>query len=508
MNTTSKDNVDDPKAMEQEPTESPSVPQNFRIQAITDYLASSLWVQALYGGAGGFFLYFSMYALRKPFKAAKFVDEETGEKLMFFGSNMTLKTAIVLFQLIGYMSSKWIGIKVVSEAKGKQDIYLAILAIVAELALVLYGILGQAKDPSWTPFPMLINGLMLGMVWGLTVAYFEGRTTSDFSLVCLSISFIVSSGIVKDVALVVLDWGVDQFWMPSVVGLLFFPLYFFCILMLNQLPPPTKLEELDKANRIVMTHQSRLDYFLKFWPGLLALWIGVMFLTAYRDYRDTFAVEIFEDLGYESEPGNLSKSESLVAGILLIPIAALVFCKNNLLAFQLSMLSLMLGSVLLLLSVYIFLGSEYSGFSYYVLTGVASYLAYVPYNSVLYERLIAVLHEPCNIAYLMAVMDALGYLGVFVLYFVAEFGDFDGHLDAYNKVGQVFGFVTLAVYIGACVYFFIFKRDILFVRDGKQAAGDHDQNAEATKVYDEKVEPPTQSELNPSEQAEELEYEA
>ena len=47
---------------------------------------------------------------------------------------------------------------------------------------------------------MFLNGLPLGMVWGLIVPYFEGRSGSDFMLVTLCISLIVGSGIVKDVA--------------------------------------------------------------------------------------------------------------------------------------------------------------------------------------------------------------------------------------------------------------------------------------------------------------------
>lgn len=435
------------------------VPTTFKSIAFSDYLAKNLIVQAWYGGAAGFFLYFSMYALRKPFKASKFRDED-GVTLEWFDTGMSLKTAIVLFQLVGYMSSKWLAIMVVSVAKGRQDLYLTALILIAELSLVLFGVFEGA--PNWSPFPMFLNGLMLGMVWGLVVAYFEGRTTSDFSLVCLSISFIVSSGIVKDVALKVLGWGYSQFWMPAIVGAMFLPLYLCCTLMLNQLPAPTQEEEKAKAKRVPMNHQSRLEYFLMFWPGLLCLWLGVMFLTAYRDYRDTFAVEIFEDLGYDNEPGNLSKSESIVAGVLLIPIAGLVFCKNNLLAFKLSMASLMLGSVLMLLSVYTFMGKDYSGFTYYVLTGIASYLAYVPYNSVLYERLVAVLQVPCNISYLMAVMDALGYLGVFVVFIVAEYSGLENHLDVFNVIGQVFGFATIGLYVLSSVYFFVWKRALLF----------------------------------------------
>ena len=251
--------------------------QRFRYEPLSKALEENKLFQSIYGALGGFFLYFSMYALRKPFKAATFRDEN-GVKLEWFNTGMTLKTAIVLFQLVGYTTSKWIGIKFVSEAKGKQSLYLIYVLSIAELSLIIYGILGAV--PNYTPFAIFFNGLMLGVVWGLTVAYFEGRDISDFMLVSLSISFIVSSGIVKDVALVVLQqWGVNDWWMPSIVGALFIPLFLTCILMLHQLPPPSEKEIKDKANRVPMTHKERWAYYVMFWPGLLALWIGVTFLT-------------------------------------------------------------------------------------------------------------------------------------------------------------------------------------------------------------------------------------
>ena len=66
----------------------------------------------------------------------------------------------------------------------------------------------------------------------------------------------------------------------------------------------------------------------------------------------------------------------------------------------------------------------------------------------------------------MAVMDALGYLGVFVLFIVAEYVPFDGHLDVFNTIGQIFGFAQLAVYVLAGIYFFMFKRSVLYERGG------------------------------------------
>src|SRR5689334_6511927 len=74
-----------------------------------------------------FTTYFAMYAFRKPFVAASF------EGQYFLGSEITLKTALVLSQIIGYAVSKYIGIKIVSEATA------------ARRALLLVSLIGCAQ---------------------------------------------------------------------------------------------------------------------------------------------------------------------------------------------------------------------------------------------------------------------------------------------------------------------------------------------------------------------------
>ena len=128
-------------------------------------------------------------------------------------------------------------------------------------------------------------------------------------------------------------------------------------------------------------------------------------------------------------------------------------------AFQIAMFFLISGAAIMLASTYAYLATSYDGVVYYVLSGVAGYLAYVPYNSLLYERLIAVLQTPCTVSYLMAVMDASGYVGVFTIYLVAEYGNFENHLDVFNSVGQLFGWILLALWIFTSIYFFVFDRN-------------------------------------------------
>src|SRR5438045_1004551 len=88
-------------------------------------------VFAAYAIVAAFSTYFCMYAFRKPFAAAKFEGE------FFLGTTVTLKTAIVISQIVGYALSKYIGIKVCSEVTpGRRAATLVTLIVWAELALV------------------------------------------------------------------------------------------------------------------------------------------------------------------------------------------------------------------------------------------------------------------------------------------------------------------------------------------------------------------------------------
>ena len=157
---------------------------------VTSYLEKSPFALNLCAMSMGFFAYFCMYAFRKPFAAG------TYDGLAFFGSEINLKTAFVICQIIGYALSKYLGIKFCPEVtRNNRAKLLIMLVIAAEIALVLFAILPEQMKIG----AIFLNGLSLGMVWGLIVWYLEGRQTSEILLAVLSCSFIVSSGIVKDV---------------------------------------------------------------------------------------------------------------------------------------------------------------------------------------------------------------------------------------------------------------------------------------------------------------------
>ena len=178
------------------------------------FSGASSWVFVCVASWAGFSTYFCMYAFRKPFTAATY--EGSG---LFAG--VELKTALVVSQLLGYALSKFVGIKLCSEARPEhRRTMLVLLIALAEAALLLFAVL----PPGGQVAVMFLNGLSLGMVWGLVVWHLEGRQTSEILLAALSCSFIVSSGAVKDAGRWLMSaWQVPEAWMPAAAGACFLP---------------------------------------------------------------------------------------------------------------------------------------------------------------------------------------------------------------------------------------------------------------------------------------------
>ena len=182
---------------------------------------SSIWLAA----TAAFCTYFCMYAFRKPFTAATFELQPAfivGFRSAIDESVWTLgfKTLLILSQVSGYMLSKFVGIKVVSEMKpNRRAVSIISLIAVAELALV-----GFAYVPlGLKPLMLLLNGLPLGMIFGLVLSFLEGRKHTEALSAVLCASFIVSSGAVKSIGQwLIQDMGVPEFKMPMVTGILFF----------------------------------------------------------------------------------------------------------------------------------------------------------------------------------------------------------------------------------------------------------------------------------------------
>jgi MFS-type transporter involved in bile tolerance (Atg22 family) len=56
------------------------------------------------------------------------------------------------------------------------------------------------------------------------------------------------------------------------------------------------------------------------------------------------------------------------------------------------------------------------------LSGLGLYFAYIPYNAIFFERMIATFKSNGNVGFVMYIADAAGYLGSVTILFVKEFG--------------------------------------------------------------------------------------
>ncbi|PXX31315.1 DUF5690 family protein [Arenibacter sp. ARW7G5Y1] len=366
----------------------------------------------LYGAFASFGTYFCMYAFRKPFTVATFED------LSFAG--VDYKIILIIAQVLGYMLSKFIGIKVISELQANKRIYYLLgLILAAEASLLLFAI----TPPPYNFIFMLLNGLPLGMVWGIVFSYLEGRKFTEFLGVILCSSFIVSSGAVKSVGLLVMEnWQVSQFWMPFVTGGIFLAPFVFFAWLLNKIPQPTEEDKELRTERKPMTGKDRRKVFLAFLFPIIILVFFYTFLTALRDFRDNFSREIWDALGYEGDAAIYTISELPIAILVLVIIGSLGVIKNNYKAFVSYHYLLLFGTIAIGLSALLFQMALISPILWMISVGFGLYICYVPFNCIFFDRMIATFRIKGNAGYLIYIADAFGYLGSMGVLLYKNFG--------------------------------------------------------------------------------------
>jgi hypothetical protein len=402
-------------------------------------------VFALYGGTMAFGAYFAMYAFRKPFTVASFADVAP-----FI---VQYKIALVIVQVFGYALSKVAGIKVISEMPPERRA-VAILVLIggAELALLGFAVTPAPFNIAW----MFVNGLMLGLIWGLVFGFLEGRRTSELLGAMLCASFIVSSGVVKSVGdSVMLKGWANEFWMPAVTGLLFVPLLLVCVLGLATLPPPSKEDEQLRVARAPMDGRARGAMFLAYAPGLVALVLIYVGLSSLRDFRDNFAVEIWSGLGITNNAAIFTLSELPVGIVCLLVLSTLMFIRDNRRAFMGNLLLVAAGLVLTGLCTLAFKAHLIGGVTWMIALGAGTYLGYTPFNALLFDRFIAASGRTATAGFLIYVADAAGYASSVALLVFRNFGGVAlSWVDFLADTAYAVALGGIALLLLAALYFF------------------------------------------------------
>lgn len=410
-----------------------------RPSIVTRWLAGagSRWLNA-YTLSMAFGVYFCMYAFRKPFAAATF----DGPTATLAGQAITLKTLFVVSQLIGYACSKYLGVRVNSEiTRRRRRLTLVGLILAAEVALVVFGLI-PIDQPLLKAVALFANGLPLGMVWGLVVQYLEGRRMSEVLLTGLACSYIVASGFVKDVGRALLAGAsfalpggealgliapnplppISDYWMPAVTGALFLPAFLVFSWLLDQSPPPSAEDRAARVERLPMNAADRVAFLRRYGLAIGVALLAYFVLTAFRDYRDTFLVETFGQLGYDYDTNKtvVSRAEFLVAVGALAVLSQLYRFRSNRSGLIATLATMAGGMGLMGLATLLLDSGAIDGFWWVTLIGLGAYVAYVPFSGVLFDRVIAFSGFAGTAVFGIYIADAAGYTGSVALYLAKD----------------------------------------------------------------------------------------
>lgn len=369
---------------------------------------------AAYALVTSFTTYFCMYAFRKPFAAASYAAVPGWFPALDF------KVTIVIAQVLGYALSKAIGIKLISEARPGDRARMILACIgVSEAALVLFAVLPAPLKVG----AIFLSALPLGMIWGLVFGYLEGRRSSEWLGTGLCLSFIVSSGVVKSAGRSLIDNAhVPEFWMPAATGALFLPLLMLSVWLLAQTPPPDARDRAERMPRGPMPKAERRAFWARAGIGLALLIVAYVALTALRDFRDNFAVELWHGLGHDGNPALFTLSELPVAAFILLLFGATAWIRSNQAAVIGYLCMILAGAVLIAAATFAWQLHWIGAMPWMIGVGAGVYMGYIPFNAVLADRLTAAMGIPGNAAFFMYLTDASGYGGSVALLLVKSLG--------------------------------------------------------------------------------------
>ena len=273
----------------------------------------------LWAGGAALLSYSLVYALRKPFTAATF------DGLDFFG--MDYKTATSIVQISGYLISKLIGIKLISELKKENRLKFIISSVaVAELSLILFGALPRP----FNVFALFFNGLSLGCMWGVIFSFLEGRRVTDLLASLMGLSIAVSSGTAKSIGLFVMNnLGIGEFWMPALIGAFAFPLLSVLGWLMTRMPQPTKEDIEQRTERVTLDGKARINIFKNFMPVLVMLFFANLFITVLQDIKEDFLVKILDIKAAGLSSWAFAKVDASVTVIILLMFGLMSLIKSN-----------------------------------------------------------------------------------------------------------------------------------------------------------------------------------
>lgn len=380
-------------------------------RTISRRLKESPLLFVIYVSFASFVIYSCMYGFRKPYTVGVY------EGRTFLG--ISYKICLVIAQVLGYMLSKFYGIKFIATMKPENRVaYIITFILIAWLSLFLFAIV----PPPYNIICLFINGLPLGMIYGLVFGFLEGRKSTEIMGAFLATSFIFASGLAKTTGKwILLQLHVSEWWMPFTAGAFFIVPLLLSVWLLKQTPPPTTEDVAQRTVRKPMTKGERSNFLKQFGLAITPVVISYSIFTIVRDFCEDFANELWTETGYQNNVGIFAQTSTIMSVVVLVIAGNFFLIKNNFKAFKLTHYLIMFGVALGFLSTFLFHLHFISPFIWMVTATTGLYLAYLPFNCLYFERLLATYKISGNVGFVLYIADSFGYLGTVLVLLIKEF---------------------------------------------------------------------------------------
>jgi hypothetical protein len=218
-----------------------------------------------------------------------------------------------------------------------------------------------------------------------------------------------------------ISYDLSEWWMPFATGSLFMLPTLFFSWLLKRTPPPSANDIASRTERKPMNKAERRAFLQAFLPGLILLIVGYMILTIIRDYRSNFAANMWIEMGMGNDTSIFTKTEIPASVVTLCLMGMLVFIEKNMQALLLNHLIVIVGLLLCIGCTTLYQYGLLSPFWWMTWLGVGLYMGYVPFNCMLFDRLIAAFRYVSNAGFVIYVADSFGYLGSNVVLVMKNF---------------------------------------------------------------------------------------
>jgi MFS family permease len=417
-------------------------------------------VQLAFGGIAGFVTCLGAFALRDPFLAAPLA----GELSLFGTAPVPLRGVCVAAQALGLAMSQPLGaVAVVELDPGRRVPALAAVLGIAELGLVAFALLPNTL----APICLFVNGLALGLVWGLVFGFLEGRRISDGLGAAAAAGYLLAGGLMQRLGGVLLSAGVPAAWTPAAAGVVAAGPLALSLWMLAQFPPPNRQDEAERFFRAPMTAVMRRQFLRASLAGLAMLVVAHAVLSGYRELRVAITMDLWGVYTEPDAPSVLTAAELPVAVLTVVAVGALMVFRDHRRALVAVHGLVLLGLGLIGGATGAYLNGALAPETWMVLVGAGLFVVHVPFTCVLFDRMVAAVGLVGTAVYMVFVAGAFGQVGRLVVVAIELWhGPLITSLADFAWASIVVTVVAAVLVVGSAAYFRTHRRDAMTVTGG------------------------------------------